>query len=136
MWAVLYLSNSSMFRIIFASMNCWHKYRSNLLRVFQWRIQNPAKHLRWSILWKQWMAKSLNYFRKSLHLRCLTWFWIRLWCSAEELFWKTTDMESCIVKVVVAKRTSLQYFLVNFVNIFGKFVKHRRTAAPLSIFET
>ena len=39
----------------------------------QRRIQNPAKHLRWSVL-----RKKVNYFHKTPHLRYLTRFWIRL----------------------------------------------------------
>ena len=37
--------------------------------VVQRRIQNPAKHVRWSVLWK---LSAVNYFRKKLHLRYLT----------------------------------------------------------------
>ena len=37
----------------------------------QRRIQNPFKYLRWSVLQKM---KAVNYFRKTLHLRCLTRF--------------------------------------------------------------
>ena len=37
----------------------------------QRRIQNPVKHLRWSVLRKQF---AVNYFRKNLHVGCLTGF--------------------------------------------------------------
>ena len=39
-------------------------------------IQNSVKHLRWSILEKKLATKIINYFCKTLHLRCLTGFWI------------------------------------------------------------
>ena len=34
----------------------------------------PGKHLRWSVL-----LNVVNYFRKKLHLWCLTGLWMRLW---------------------------------------------------------
>ena len=37
---------------------------------YQRRIQNPVKHLRWSVL----ELKAVNYFRKTLHLKCLAGF--------------------------------------------------------------
>ena len=41
----------------------------------QMRIQNPAKQLRWSILQKTIDSfLAVNYFGKTLHLRCLTGF--------------------------------------------------------------
>ena len=117
MWAVLYVCDSAMF------LNCWHKYRSNPLSVLQCCIQNPAKHLRWCIFRKQFTAKSGIYFCKTLLLRCFTWFWICLWCSTEERFWKTPGMESWNCKVAVVKGTTLQFFPVNFVNVLEKFIK-------------
>ena len=42
--------------------------------ISQKRIQNPVKHLGWSILGWQLTAKS--YLCKTLHLRCMTGFWI------------------------------------------------------------
>ena len=39
----------------------------------KWCIQNPVKHLRWSVLRKQ-RFPAFNYFRKTLHLRCLIGF--------------------------------------------------------------
>ena len=41
--------------------------------IYQWRIQNPVKHLRWTVF-----GKKLTIFAKMLHLRWLTWFWINL----------------------------------------------------------
>ena len=41
------------------------------------RIQNPVRHLRWLFLRKQLTVNGLNCFRKTLHLRCLTGFWIQ-----------------------------------------------------------
>ena len=42
----------------------------------QRRIQNPVKHLRWSILWKRLLV--VNCFCKRLYFRYLRGFWIRL----------------------------------------------------------
>ena len=44
-------------------------------------IQNLVKYLRWSFLQKQLRLKSVNYFRKKLHLRCLIRFRMGL-CKA------------------------------------------------------
>ena len=38
-----------------------------------WKKQSPVKHLRWSFF-----IKAINYFCKTLHLRCLAGFWISL----------------------------------------------------------
>ena len=45
-------------------------------------IQNPWKHLRWSILPNLLTAFTLNCFHKTLHLKYLKGFWIRLWLLA------------------------------------------------------
>ena len=44
-------------------------------------IQNPVKYLRWSLLPKKYLGQleAVHYFRKMLHLRCLTRFWLRFW---------------------------------------------------------
>ena len=57
----------------------------NLCHWWHWRIQNPLKYLKWSVLRKQLTAKMVNYFRKILHLRCFTGFWIRLWMTNWDL---------------------------------------------------
>ena len=59
-------------------------------------IQNPVKHLRWSVLdWKKGL-KSVNYFRRKLHFRWLTRFCTRLCHSLQiwsphisQLFYRT-----------------------------------------------
>ena len=43
----------------------------NIDPIIHERIQNPKKHLRWSVLQKQFAVK---YFRKNLHAGCLTGF--------------------------------------------------------------
>ena len=45
------------------------------IRAIQKLIQNPVKHLRWSVLWKWWTPFSC-YFRKMVHLRFLRLFWV------------------------------------------------------------
>ena len=40
-------------------------------------VQNPVKHLRWSLCKTSWQLKAVYYFRKKLHW-CLTGIWIRL----------------------------------------------------------
>ena len=47
-------------------------------------IQNPVKHLRWSVF-------AANYFCKTLHIWCFAGFWIRLWshlCTSCSKVWK------------------------------------------------
>ena len=41
--------------------------------VFRTRTKNKTEYWR-----KNWTAKNVNFFRKTLHLRCLTGFWTRL----------------------------------------------------------
>ena len=52
----------------------------HFLRIVGWRpVQNPIKHLRLTI--------TVNYFLKTLHLRCLIGFWIcllRIACSKNQ----------------------------------------------------
>ena len=56
--------------------NQWYEINC-ALKLRKWkRILNPVEHLRWSVLRKIVPA---NCFRKTLHLRCLTGLWIRLW---------------------------------------------------------
>ena len=43
----------------------------------------PCQHLRWSVLFVCLIA--VNYFRKILHKRCLTGFWIRLCITQPKL---------------------------------------------------
>ena len=50
----------------------WESIIKNKLHEVR-RIQNPAEHQRWDFL-----QKLVNYFRKKLHLRCLTGFLIFL----------------------------------------------------------
>ena len=57
-------------------INQWYEINC-ALKLRKWkRILNPVEHLRWSVLRK---IVSANCFRKTLHLRCLTGLWIRLW---------------------------------------------------------
>ena len=53
-------------------------------RTIQRRIENPVKHLIWSILQKYWRLKAINYLDKTPHLRCLAEFLICL-CSDPNL---------------------------------------------------
>ena len=39
-------------------------------------IQNPVKHLRGSILWNSLWLETVNYFCKTLNVRCLTKYWM------------------------------------------------------------
>ena len=61
-------------QITFVLVTLWKQ--KDVLRWQQRRFQNPSKRLTWSILQK---LKAVNYFRKTLRLRCLTGFWVRLW---------------------------------------------------------
>ena len=55
----------------------WHTFFKSQC-VIQRRIQNPIKHLRWSVFRKELTSLSRNYFRKTLHFRYLRGLWIRL----------------------------------------------------------
>ena len=70
------------FRMVCLFTETWVPQCSSFLRLFQCfvqeRIHNPTKHLRWSFLPRQLTAESRNYIWKSLHLICLTRFWIRV----------------------------------------------------------
>ena len=55
------------------------------------RIQNPVKHLRWSICENRLRLKTVNYFWKKLHRRCSIMFWIRLSYCKWSLGWQETD---------------------------------------------
>ena len=50
-------------------------------------IQNPAKHLRRSVLRKWLMVLAVHYLCKALHFRYFTGFWIRSWNWLKILFW-------------------------------------------------
>ena len=50
-----------------------HHFRKKKLNpIDQRRIKNLAKHLKWSFLRNNKQLSEVNYFRKKLHLRCLT----------------------------------------------------------------
>ena len=61
---------------IFRAAKFWQVFCS--FKVNHMCIENSAKHQWWSYLRKQWTVES-RYFRRQLHLRCLTRFWIRVW---------------------------------------------------------
>ena len=44
------------------------------------RIQNLVKRQKLNVLWKKFKVECVNRFRKTLHLRYLTGFWILLCC--------------------------------------------------------
>ena len=52
----------------------------------QRRIQNQAEHLRSRFCENSQQFSAVNYFRKKLHLRCSTGFWIRLWNELKKSF--------------------------------------------------
>ena len=54
---------------------CWFSVLTLLLTKLEndFRGLNPVKHLRWRVL-----LSAVNYFCKTLHLRCLAVFWIHL----------------------------------------------------------
>ena len=59
----------------------------------------PCWPLRWNFLQNQIAAESRQFFRKTLHLRCVTEFWIHLWIVLETpyLFWilRNTKEKNC-----------------------------------------
>ena len=49
-------------------------------------IKNPVKHPRWSVCKNSKPLSGINYFRKTLHVRCLIWLWIcLLFCIAPHI---------------------------------------------------
>ena len=57
----------------------------------QGRIQNLVKYLRRGVLQKYLMAiaSCCNYFRETLHLRCVAGFWMRLSYGTQKIaLWK------------------------------------------------
>ena len=50
------------------------KYWHQTIDIEQRRIENPVKHLRWSCCENSWQLSAVNYFRKTLYLRCMTGF--------------------------------------------------------------
>ena len=63
---------------IFRAAKLWQDFRSFMVNHL--RIENSVKHQWWSFLRKQLMVES-RYFRRKLHLRCLTRFWMRVWST-------------------------------------------------------
>ena len=62
-----------------AVVNIIVKIVTKSLKFIKWHIQSPINDLKWSFCGKSQHQKTINYFRKTLHLRCLTGFWIPLW---------------------------------------------------------
>ena len=59
--------------IVLVSSYCSIKY--------SWKrcSQNPVNHLKWSFSQKWLRDEAVTFFPKTLHLKCLTGFWIHLW---------------------------------------------------------
>ena len=72
--------------VILLSLDVNYTFQEQKWFIFKQRpTQNPFKQLRLSFWGKNLTAESHNYFHKKLHLRCLTWFWIRLSFSLRDI---------------------------------------------------
>ena len=68
-------------------------------------IQNTVKDLRWKIWWKHSQAFTGNHFLETLHVRCLTGFWIRLFI----LLWLRPRHLGACLKLILSWWRSLSY---------------------------
>ena len=85
----------------------------------QRRIQNPAEHLRSRFCENSQQFSAVNYFRRKLHLRCSTGFWIRLCNELEKSFeWlgnsiNTAELGFNSKAVLGSCQTSIEFFCEN-----------------------
>ena len=71
------------------------------------RIKNSSKYCRLHFLGNGSTISAFNYFRKKLHLRCLTGFWLRLW--------NRLNIEPHLTETSSLKKTySFQFFRIVF----------------------
>ena len=92
--------------------------RLNVFLASQRYIQNPVKHLRWSSLQ---IYLTVNYLRKTVHLRCLTGSWIRLWFSHQNKFVAVKDENNCAwLKISLSHSMPLVSFCTPWTYIYGE----------------